>query len=391
VNLKGDQATSRAINTRLLLNILLQSGPASRRALAAEARLSPGTVTALTQDLISEGLIRELEAGKSSGGRRPIPLAINFDARLTVGMKLSEDGLVGVLTDLAATEVASARRKFHNVGIAEIADHIADMVEEFMPDARSRAKKLIGVGIALPGFVDVVRGSVSSEHRILKADVPFASIISERIGLPVWIDNDVNAYAIAHRRFGLARGKQTVMAIVLGTGIGAGLVVNGKIHRGAHFRAGEIGFSPNLLSKAGAQTIGDSYTTASVTRRWQALGVNHPDIADAIAQGDPATQAFLAEIGHEIGTQIAIIAQMIDPDAVVIGGETLGFGTDFVNAIRSALQQHLLRPHGDIEFDLKDDLWGRGAAALAIDHFFDFENIAGHVGRAVDETKNLNY
>ncbi len=386
VNLKGDQATSRAINTRLLLNILLQSGPASRRALAAEARLSPGTVTALTQELILDGLIRELEAGKSNGGRRPIPLAINFDARLSVGMKLSEDGLVGVLTDLAATEIASARRKFHNVGIAEIADHIADMVAEFLPDARSRAKKLIGVGIALPGFVDVVRGSVSSEQRILKTDVPFASIISERIGHPVWIDNDVNAYAIAHRRFGLARGKQTVLAIVLGTGIGAGLVVNGKIHRGAHFRAGEIGFSPNLLSKAGAQTIGDSYTTASVTQRWQALGVNHPDIAAAIAQGDPATHALLAEIGHEIGTQIAIIAQMIDPDALVIGGETLGFGQDFVTAIRSALEQYLLLPHGDIEFDTKDDLWGRGAAALAIDHFFDFENIAGHLGRAADDT-----
>lgn len=386
MKLKGDQATSRAINTRMLLNILLQSGPASRRALAVEARLSPGTVTALTQDLIADGLIRELEAGKSSGGRRPIPLAINFGARLSVGMKLSEDGLAGVLTDLAATEMATSRRKFHDVEIAEIADHIADMVEEFLPDARSRAKKLIGVGIALPGFVDVVRGSVSSEHRILKADVPFAAIISERIGLPVWIDNDVNAYAIAHRRFGLARGKQTVLAIVLGTGIGAGLVVNGKIHRGAHFRAGEIGFSPNLLSKTGAQTIGDSYTTASVARRWRALGVNHSDIAEAIAQGDPATQAFLAEIGHEIGTQIAIIAQMIDPDALVIGGETLGFGHAFIAAIRLAVEQCLLRPHGEIQFDTKDDLWGRGAAALAIDHFFDFENIAGHLGRAVDGT-----
>ena len=149
---------------------------------------------------------------------------------------------------------------------------------------------------------------------------PFAAIVSQRIGLPVWIDNDVNAYAIAHRRFGLARGKQTVLAIVLGTGIGAGLVVNGKIHRGSYFRAGEIGFSPNLLSKSGGQTIGASYTTASVARRWGALGIDHGDIATAIAQHDPATRTFLADIGAEIGAQIAIIAQMIDPDTVVIGG-----------------------------------------------------------------------
>jgi hypothetical protein len=69
---------------------------------------------------------------------------------------------------------------------------------------------------------------------------------------------------------------------------------------------------------------------------------------------------------------------------VVIGGETLDFGADFRIAIQSALERYLLTPHGDIVFDTKDDLWGRGAAALAIDHFFDFENVAGHFGQADD-------
>ncbi len=379
MTIKGDQATSRAINTRMLLNILLRSGPASRRDLAHESRLSPGTVTALVQDLIADGLVREMEAGKSNGGRRPIPLEICYDARLSIGIKLSEGGLTGVLTDLAASEIASAQRHFSNPAIDEIASHIADMVTELVPDTRDRVRKLIGVGIALPGFVDVARGTVSSESRILKSDVPFASIITQRTGIPVWIDNDVNAYAIAHRRFGLARAKQTVLAIVLGTGLGAGLVVNGKVHRGAHYRAGEVGFAPNFSPGGEGQLLGECYTTESLARQWEQLGLPFQHIAAAIGQGDATTREFLGRKGREIGQQIAILAQMIDPDTTVIGGETLSFGPDFTQAIRDGLEAHLLSPHGNIAFDTENDLWSRGAAALAIDHFFDFENIAGHV------------
>lgn len=384
MTLKGDQATSRAINTRMLLNIMLRTGPVSRRDLAQETRLSPGTVTALVQDLISDGLVREMEAGKSNGGRRPIPLEICYDARLSIGIKLSEIGVIGVLTDLAATEIATAQRKFVDPGVEEIAIHIADIVMELVPDALDRSRRLIGVGIALPGFVDVMRGTVSSESRILRSHVPFASIISQRIGLPVWIDNDVNAYTIAHRRFGLARGKQTVLAVVLGTGLGAGLVVNGKVHRGAFSRAGEIGFSPSLLADGKEKSLGEVYTTSSLSSAWAKLALPFPDVFSAIGQRDKTTKDFLERKGREIGRQIAIMVQMIDPDTTVIGGETLNFGPDYIDSIRTALESNLLFPHGNIEFDTQNNLWSRGAAALAIDHFFDFENSAGHIAADSD-------
>ncbi len=380
MNLKGDQATSRAINLRMLLNIL-QCGPCSRGDLARLTRLSPGSVTVLVQELVAAGLVQELEAGKSSGGRRPVPVAIRPDARWSIGIKLSETGLSGVLTDLEAKALAFADRSFDHPDITEIIDQIAAIVTELVPEGRDRSDRLIGLGIAIPGFVDVRRGSVSSEHRILRADVPIASLVSDRIGCPVWIDNDVNAYAIAHRRFGLARGKDTVLAVVLGLGVGAGLVVNGKIHHGAQYRAGEIGFSPNIAVTGPGRTLGGDFSLNSIELRWQALGLDFRDIAEAVEHGDPQTRAFLQELGHQIGLHIALIAQMIDPDAVVIGGENLQFGQDFIAAMTEALHANMLQPHGAIHFDAANQLWAQGAAVLAIDHFFDFENIAGHRGR----------
>ncbi len=379
MSLKGDQATSRAMNKRVLLGLLLRMGPLSRRDLARSSRLSPGAVTALVQDLMSEGLVAEMDAGESSGGRRPIPLQICFGARFSIGIKLSEAGLSGVLTDLAATEIMAAHRPAQGLRPEEVVDQLAEIVAELAPEHDPRRQKLIGVGIALPGFVDVDRGTVSSVSRILSSDMPIARIVSQRIGLPVWIDNDVNAYVIAHRRFGLARGKETVLAIVLGTGVGAGLVIAGKIHRGAHFRAGEIGFSPSMALRQPGQTMGQSFSTAAIEAEWQALNPRFPDIPAAVAAGDPATLCFLDGKGQEIGRRIAVIVQMIDPDTIVIGGETLNYGPDFTQAIQAELERNLLSPHGEIVFDAQNDLWGRGAAALAIDHFFDFENAAGHV------------
>jgi predicted NBD/HSP70 family sugar kinase len=263
-------------------------------------------------------------------------------------------------------------------GIDDIIDQIAAIVGELVPDSRDRTSRLIGVGIAIPGFVDVERGRVSSEHRILRADVPIAALVSDRIGVPVWIDNDVNAYTIAHRRFGLARGKDTVLAVVLGKGVGAGLVVHGKIHRGAHNRAGEIGFSPSIAAHEPGRTIGGDFTVARIEERWLGLGQPFGSLAEAVAQGDQATRAFLRSQGQQIGLHIALIGQMIDPDAIVIGGESLQYGPDLFEPIGEVLEATLLTPHGAVVFDVANQLWEQGAAVLAIDHFFDFENVAGH-------------
>jgi predicted NBD/HSP70 family sugar kinase len=190
----------------------------------------------------------------------------------------------------------------------------------------------------------------------------------------------VNAYAIAHRRFGLARGKDTVLAVVLGLGVGAGLVVNGKIHRGAHNRAGEIGFSPNIAATGPGRTIGGDFTSTRIEQHWQSMGLTFRNVTDAVEKGDPQTREFFRGLGHEIGRHIALIAQMIDPDAIVIGGESLQFGPDYIAFISETLEANLLKPHGAILFDLANNLWEQGAAVLAIDHFFDFENFAGHRG-----------
>ena len=270
MKLKGDQSTTRALNRRLILNLLKNEGEMSRVEIAARSSLSPSAVTGVVAELVSEGFVVEGDAGKSSGGRKPIPVRIDYGQRCSIGLKLMPERLDVVLTNLATEPIRRLLIPLADCNPKTVADAAAAAVDALVPDAKERAEKLIGVGLAMPGIIDVVLGVCRVSQRLGWENVPIAELLARRINVPVWIENDVKTFAIAQQLFGHARGRNSALVLIVGTGVGVGLIFNGQIHRGARCAAGEIAFpASGLATLEERATWHERYSEPALERSWR--------------------------------------------------------------------------------------------------------------------------
>ncbi|MES2435767.1 MAG: ROK family transcriptional regulator [Pseudomonadota bacterium] len=388
MKLKGDQQTSRAMNRRLILNMLRRSGPTSRAEIAILSGLSPAAVTFVITDLIEEGLVIEGEASKGTGGRKPIPVAINYASRLTIGFKLNAVGLEAVLSDLSTTPIETIFQPIPDTRPETVVCHAAEIVRRLMPDAKHRARNLIGIGLALPGSYDVETGICTVLARFGWHNVPIAEMLANEVDVPVWVDNDVNSFALAQHLFGQGQQHDQMMALAIGAGIGASFLTNGIVHRGANGAAGEIGHTivtpGGLRCECGRQGCMQAYWSESaLTANWAAHCAAAPDaivdLAAAADADDPAALALLRDAGLGIGTVLASVVNVVDPDIIIVGGEGVRFGAHLRDPIAEAMRKLAFKSSPEIVFDWQHNSWPRGAAALAVQRFFNFESRKGQV------------
>ena len=382
MKLKGDQQTSRALNRRLILNLLRHRVTMSRVDIAAATGLSSAAVTFVTTELLAEGLVVEGEASKGGGGRRPVPLAINFSSRLAIGIKLTATCLEAALCDLSTTALKMLVEPIPDTSPETVVYHAAKVVRTLMPDAHERAGRLIGIGLALPGSYDVDRGICTVMPRFGWENVPIADMLAKEVDVPVWVDNDVNSFALAQHLFGQGQSKRQMMALAVGAGIGAAFVTDGVLHRGARGMAGEIG---HLITVPGGRPcpcgrlgcLETYWSEVSLSADWAAHVAlqphSNPDLAHAADLGDKAALAMLHRAGTGIGTVLASAIGMIDPDVIIVGGEGVRFGEHLRLPMAERMDELAFKSRPDIIFDWHHDSWPRGAAALALQKFFNFE------------------
>lgn len=373
--MKGDQNTTRRINRRLVLDCLRRAGEASRIDLVGQTGLSAAAISGVVAELMGEGFVIEGEAGQSNGGRKPIPLSINYGFRLSMGVKLMHDRIDAILTDLSTTPLGAVSIPVQDTSQAEMLRAIAAAEAALCPQGRER---LLGIGIAMPGLIDADRGVCLQAARLGWREVPFAAMVAEASGKPVWLENDVNAYAIAQNLFGVSRLSRSSLVVISGTGVGAALVIAGQIHRGGRFMAGEIGYSRDGTG----DSLSGLFSVPALTRDWAARGGAVGDLHTAAQDQDPEAMAFLGQRGARLGQHIAHMVNLVDPEVIVIGGEALRFGPAYFQPIRQALEEFTRPPLPRLEIDLANDIWTRGAAALAVQSFFNFESVTGTLARA---------
>ncbi|MDX3925226.1 MAG: ROK family transcriptional regulator [Shinella sp.] len=387
VKLKGDQSTARAMNRRLILNLLRQEGPHSRADIAAATGLSPAAVTFVVSDLIEEGLLIEGKTVAGSTGRRPIPVDINYAKGLAIGFKLMVGSVECVVTDLATNPLGSMRLALEGHDPDHIADRLAGAVPELVtmvgrPDAR-----LAGIGISMPGVVDNQKALCIRSHRYNWDHVPLGRMLAERVRLPVWMEDDTNAYAIAQQLFGAGRQHCNMAVLAIGVGIACALVFEGKLYRGANGAAGKFGhvsYEENgrkcecgkhgcLMAYYSVPRILDTWrerTGRGATEGFQSF-------LSALEQSEPQAVTALEEAGRSIGRHLANLVNTVDPEVVVVGGEAVAFGEALFGPLRTALGKGTFRAAPPILPDWEDNSWARGAAALVTQKLFDFETSAG--------------
>ncbi|NEI48006.1 ROK family protein [Rhizobium leguminosarum] len=382
--LKVDQGTAKALNRRLALNLLRREGGLSRGELAAKTGLSNAAITGLVSELIEEGFLKEGESTQSTGGRKPVLVELDYAARYSIGLKLMSDRLEAVLTDLSTEPLAATVIALSDVEPETVAEASRQAVQQLIPDSNLRSEKLIGVGLAMPGLIDVEHGVCRVSHRFGWHNIPIASLLAEQVHVPVWVDNDVNAFAIAQQLFGAARRRSSALVLIIGTGVGSALIFHGQIHRGARFAAGEIGFAvdgggvkPDALSNWGHR-----FAEPAIERQWVELcatsvGRKPVRLQEAAESGDPQAVELLGSIGRDIGIRLVGMIDLVDPEVVIVGGEAIRFGKALIDPMIEAVKQYSFEVPPPIEIDWENNIWSRGASALAIQKFFDFESADG--------------
>ena len=387
---KSDQSTVRALNRRLILNHIRQSGAVSRVQLVELTGLSPAAVTTVTAELISDQFLLERAMGESSGGRPPILLDIDFDAHYAIGLKLMEDQIIAVLTDLSTQVIAqdSIRLEHHEPNY--VADCALKVSRSLLKRNNAKLERLIGLGLGLAGVVDASSGVCLSSPFLGWNHVPIAEFIRSKIGASVWIDNDVNAFAAAERLFGHGKRSQNFVVVTFGRGIGAGLVLGGEIYRGRDGGAGEFGHTlceaDGRRCECGNYGCLEAYASEpALVARYNALVSKKNALKDIhgllekVNQSDKNAVALLEDAGQRVGRALANLVNLLNPDLIVIGGEGVRLGETFFAPMRQTMLEHVFN---GLALDLPifidawgDDAWARGAASLAVQRAFDFGSI----------------
>lgn len=380
-SLKGNQSTSRTLNRLLLLNHLRRHGPTARSDIAAATGLSPAAISYVSSELLEQQVIAELDAVADGGRRRMTRLDLNYAGHVALGVKLMERSLRATLVDLGTNVIDTLTADVDARSPAAVARATADALADLLERSGERRQRLIGIGLAMPGQHDAERGVCLRCDRFGWKDVPIAALIADLAGVPVWVDNDVNAFALAEHLFGAGRQASSLAVFSFGRGIGAAMIVDGQLLRGRYGGAGEIGHLTVVEGgpRCECGRLGCLEAVTSLPAILNAYGIVRPSdrsidpaaLAALAGEGDPVAREILDTAGRRLGAAAATFASLFDPETMVIGGEGVLFGPTLLDPLVATLKEKNFQRNTEVFVEFwNDDAWARGAAALAIDSFF---------------------
>jgi glucokinase len=309
---------------------------------------------------------------------------------LAIGVDVGGTKVAGGLVDEQGTILGRTRRPTPSTNPDDVEATIADVVNELRV-----GHDVVGVGIGAAGFVDDARSTVLFAPNLTWRDEPLREEVSARIGLPVVVENDANAMAWGEYRFGAGRGQQHLAAVTVGTGIGGGLVLDGRLYRGRFGVGAEFGhvvvvqdgrrcgcgqrgcweqYCSGRALLHEAREIADvqhEYGAALLARgRGRPEGIQAVDVTRAAQEGDPAALDCFAEVGRWLGRGLADLAALLDPGLFVIGGGVADAGELLLAPARVEFARRLTagpyRPHAQIRLaELGNEAGLVGAADLA--------------------------
>jgi predicted NBD/HSP70 family sugar kinase len=390
----ANRPTPRTDVTRsAILAQLGANGPASRAGLARSLGVSPALMTQLTRDLLADGLIVELAQAPSNGGRPARMLGLATSAGRAIGVKVVADHVAFVEVSIDGRVLRSASEPFDVTSSMFLAE-LVDRIQHFI--AGGGDATLLGVGVGVPGSVDQPGSGIVDAPQLDWSKVELGDALRRALGLPVIVENNVNALAVAERLFGLGRSHDNFLVVTIGTGVGAGIVVDGNVLRAASGGAGEIGHIPVSADgprcSCGNDGCLEAYIgEAALVARGRADGVLTPtggieSLRAAAESGDESAARIFSEAGALLGRTLAGVVHTIAPAFVVVLGEGTAAWRHWSYGFEPAFRSHLLRHLRSIPVEVEtwqDESWAQGAAALVLATPFDAAGASGDQGRLI--------
>jgi len=342
--------TIRDINRQIVLNYVRERSPISRAEISSETALQRSTISLIVDQLKSQGLVEEIE-GESTGGRPPMLLRLRAAGPIAVGVDLGTDRTIVATSDLSGRILE--REEFQtDPSWKQTTDQIIDCVKRFI----EKQKGIEGIGISLPGLVDQEAGNALFIPHFKWRDWAAADLVSSATGLPVKVDNDANAAALAELWLGRPeiREVRDFIMVLVEQGIGTGIVFDGQVYHGVAGAAGEfghmtIGKGAPVACAAGSYECWEAFASEIATLARYAKRDHNPDGADPISfsqlvdrglEGDEDAQAALLETARYLGLGISNLLKGLSPEAVIVSGRIARAWPVIAEEIRNAVEKN---------------------------------------------------
>ena len=394
---KDDRVSiKKQVRKNQVINLLRTNGAMSRFDISKATGYSPPVIAQLVADLIEENMVEEIGKGESIGGRRPILIDLIDRACYVIGIELGQHHATAVLMGLKNTiieqvEVATSAQE----SSAQSAESMGRAIREMLSRQPEQTQNLLGIGIAFPGMVD--RNTPPGEDK----NAPYLEIVEvlrNEFDVNVWFDNDAGLMALSEKWYGMGRELSDFVVINLDYGVGSGLVLNNQYYRGSHGHAGEFGHMKFKTLVERECHCGGKGCLETVAGGWaldqevRAYVEKHPDsaiarlvaeaghplaigrLAVAAREGDAFAQDLFARAADYLGLAISSLLNILNPQAVVLGGPMAAEADLFIDAVRDTVKLHALdasRSQFSIELStLGNKSVALGACALVIENVF---------------------
>ncbi|MEU7377724.1 ROK family transcriptional regulator [Streptomyces albidoflavus] len=374
----GSQSSLHRANLERVVRAVRLSGSLTQAEIARTTGLSAATVSNIVRELKESGTVEVTPT--SAGGRRARSVSLSGDAGIVIGVDFGHTHLRVAVGNLAHQILAEEAEPLDVDASAEQGFDRAELLVGRLLDATGVDRaKVAGVGLGVPGPIDVASGMLGSTSILPGwSGTQPALALGERIGVPVAVDNDANLGALGELVWGSGRGVRDLAYIKVAGGVGAGLVIDGQIYRGPGGTAGEIGHitldESGPVCRCGNRGCLETFTAARyvlpLLEPTHGTGLTMEKVVGLAKEGDPGCRRVVADVGRYIGSGVASLCNLLNPSRVVLGGDLAEAGELVLGPIRTSVGRYAI-PSAARQLELvPGSLGGRaevlGALALAL-------------------------
>jgi len=350
--------------------------------------------TKILYELIEESIVVETGFASSTGGRRPLMYSLKEDQMYILGVSMDQKMTRIVLMDIHNKYISEVKKiELSLINNSKALIQLTDSINNYLISSGVQTSKVVGIGIGMPGFVDVVKG-INHSCLITEKDKSIVDVISNAVGIPVWIDNDSTLIALSELRFGAAKGRQNTMVVNVGWGIGLGMILEGKLFRGNNGFAGEFSHmsicESNKMCTCGKSGCLETEASLLVMVEKAIKGIQQGEqtilknisiehlehsseaIMEAAVKGDKFSVELISEAGYFIGRGVAILIHLLNPELIILSGRGSAAGKLWLTPIQQAINEYCI-PKLAQDTDIEISTLGYqaeliGAAALVMEH-----------------------
>jgi N-acetylglucosamine repressor len=396
----------KEINKKNILKIIIDVGPISRIDISRRLKISRPTTSAYISELIGDGLIEEIGKSDSTslGGKKAVLLQFNARANYILGAMIGVKTIRIALTDLSSNIIEMMKIPTKEwLGPKEVMNELVKSLRSIIKLSGINREEIIGIGIGATGLVDSRKGLVIFSPNLSGwSNIKLKDIIEKKLELPTFIENECRVQAIAEKKYGLAKSIKDFVCVETGIGIGTGVFIDNKLIVGEKGMAGEIGHIITNLAgnrKCHCGNVGCLETLCSVNSLMEdirddikkskkssdynkKLKIN--DLYKLYEQGDKIVTRNVDKNAEYLGIGISNAIKMFNPELIIIHGEVVKFGKNYLTKVKESVSQNTfpkVKDEYNIQFsELGEEVGVIGATSIVFDNIFDLENsnIAGH-------------